>query len=243
MFLAEAVLLSVTGASVGVLLGESVTRLVSRLYPVLAPGTPWWAAAAAMGIALGTGILFGVLPARRAAALDPVLALSRRWAMRIGDALRLSFGALAAHRLRSGLTAAGIAVGIAAVVILTSFGEGLHRFVLSEFTQFGTNLLAVTPGKTQTMGFSGAVLNTVRPLSIEDAEAIARLPRVEAAVPMVMGNAAVKFGGRSRRTSVYGVGHRMPEVWKFQVGQGDVPSRRRSQFGACLRGAGDHAAA
>jgi putative ABC transport system permease protein len=78
LFLAEAVLLSVTGALCGVAVGEVATRLVSRLYPVLAPGTPLWAVAAAMGMALGTGILFGVLPARRAARLDPVLALSRR---------------------------------------------------------------------------------------------------------------------------------------------------------------------
>ena len=60
--------------------------------------------------------------------------------MRTADLLRMSFGALGAHRLRSALTATGVGVGIAAVVILTSFGEGLHRFVLSEFTQFGTNL-------------------------------------------------------------------------------------------------------
>ncbi len=78
LFLAEAVLLSVTGALCGVAVGEVATRLVSRLYPVLAPGTPLWAVAAALGMDLGTGILFGVLPARRAARLDPVLALSRR---------------------------------------------------------------------------------------------------------------------------------------------------------------------
>ena len=162
--------------------------------------------------------------------------------MRTVDALRLSFGALAAQRLRSGLTATGIAVGIAAVVILTSFGEGLHRFVLSEFTQFGTNLLAITPGKTQTMGFSGAMLNSVRPLSIADAEAIGHLPRVEAAVPMVMGNAAVEYRGRSRRTTVFGVGHRMPDVWKFEVGLGsflpdDDPESARAfaVLGATLR--------
>ena len=78
LFLTEAVLLSVSGAVLGLVLGESATRLVSRIYPVLAPGTPIWAAAAAVGIAAGTGVLFGVLPARRAAALDPVLALSKR---------------------------------------------------------------------------------------------------------------------------------------------------------------------
>ena len=66
------------------------------------------------------------------------------------DLIRLAFGALVFQRLRSFLTALGIAVGIASVVLLTSIGEGIHRFVLSEFTQFGTNLIAVTPGKTTT---------------------------------------------------------------------------------------------
>jgi putative ABC transport system permease protein len=45
---------------------------------VLSLHVPLWAAASAMGTALGTGLLFGVLPARRAAALEPVAALARR---------------------------------------------------------------------------------------------------------------------------------------------------------------------
>ena len=57
--------------------------------------------------------------------------------MLIHDAVKLALVALLSQRLRSFLTALGIAVGIAAVVLLTSIGEGVHRFVLSEFTQFG----------------------------------------------------------------------------------------------------------
>ena len=64
------------------------------------------------------------------------------------DSLHLALRAITAHRLRSFLTLLGIAVGIAAVILLTSIGEGIHRFVLSEFTQFGTNLLTVQPGKS-----------------------------------------------------------------------------------------------
>ena len=66
--------------------------------------------------------------------------------IRIADALHLAWRAIAAHRLRSFLTLLGIAVGIAAVILLTSIGEGIHRFVLSEFTQFGTNLINIAPG-------------------------------------------------------------------------------------------------
>ena len=82
--------------------------------------------------------------------------------MLASDFLRLSLGSVFFHRARSFLTALGIAVGIAAVVLLTSIGQGIHRFVLAEFTQFGTNLIAVSPGKSSTLGLSGAVISNVR---------------------------------------------------------------------------------
>jgi putative ABC transport system permease protein len=56
------------------------------------------------------------------------------------DSLNLAIRAIGAQRLRSFLTLLGIAVGIAAVILLTSIGEGIHRYVLAEFTQFGTNV-------------------------------------------------------------------------------------------------------
>ncbi|OQX46363.1 MAG: peptide ABC transporter permease, partial [Candidatus Sedimenticola endophacoides] len=136
--------------------------------------------------------------------------------MRSADFLSLALGSVAAHRMRSLLTALGIAVGIAAVVLLTSIGEGVHRFVLGEFTQFGTHLIAVTPGKTSTFGLSGAVINTVRPLTLEDAEALARLPRIEAALPFVQGNAPIEYGNRIRRSMIFGTGADVPRVWRMQ---------------------------
>ena len=63
------------------------------------------------------------------------------------DTLQFALRALSAHWLRTLLSASGIAIGIAAVILLTSIGEGIQRFVLAEFTQFGTNILTVTPGK------------------------------------------------------------------------------------------------
>ena len=72
--------------------------------------------------------------------------------MLVTDSLHLATRAITAQRLRSFLTLLGIAVGIAAVILLTSIGEGLHRFVLGEFTQFGTNVISAMPGKTRTGG-------------------------------------------------------------------------------------------
>lgn len=140
--------------------------------------------------------------------------------MRMLDMSRLAAGAVTAHRGRSLLTSLGIAVGIAAVVLLTSIGEGVHRFVLSEFSQFGTNIIAVTPGKTETFGISGAQISNVRPLSLDDAAALARLDQVSAVIPVVQGNAEVEFEGRTRRTMILGVGSDLPMVWGMHVSAG-----------------------
>ena len=140
--------------------------------------------------------------------------------MLINDSLKLALGAIFSQRLRSFLTALGIAVGIASVVLLTSLGEGIHRFVLSEFTQFGTNLIGITPGKATTTGMSGAIISNVRPLSMDDALALERIHNVIAVVPVVAGNAPVEFSKHSRRAYVFGVGPEVPTVWQIGVATG-----------------------
>ncbi len=140
--------------------------------------------------------------------------------MLIKDSIRLSFGALRDQRMRSLLTAMGIAVGIASVVLLTSLGEGLHRFVMAEFTQFGTNIIAVNPGKTETVGMAGAIINSVRPLTMEDAFAIERIPKVEGVIPFIQGNAPVEYESRIRHVNLFGVGPKVPDVWKIGVAFG-----------------------
>ena len=76
-FLAEAAMLSALGALLGYLLGESGAFVLRQVFPVFPAYPPNWAVIAALGTALGTGLLFGFLPARRAARLDPVQALMK----------------------------------------------------------------------------------------------------------------------------------------------------------------------
>ncbi|MDD4927828.1 MAG: ABC transporter permease [Gallionella sp.] len=78
LFFTEAVLLSAIGSLVGLTLGEAGVWVIARIYPSLPVAAPWWAVLAAISTSLGTGILFSVWPARRAARLDPVAALSGR---------------------------------------------------------------------------------------------------------------------------------------------------------------------
>jgi putative ABC transport system permease protein len=140
--------------------------------------------------------------------------------MLINDFIKLTGTSLLAHKLRSFLTLLGIAVGITAVVLLTSIGEGIHRFVLAEFTQFGTTLVAINPGKTTTHGMSMGVFGTVRPLSIEDVEALQRIPVAKAVVGFVQGNAEVEGSNRTRRTTIYGTSPGFPEAFTMPVQSG-----------------------
>lgn len=78
LFFAEAALLSAIGSVAGLVLGYVGSTIIGQVYPSLPVSPPWWAVIAACGTALGTGILFSVWPARRAARLDPVAALAGR---------------------------------------------------------------------------------------------------------------------------------------------------------------------
>ncbi|WP_445367642.1 ABC transporter permease [Methylomonas sp. BW4-1] len=77
-FLCEAALLSLAGALVGSVLGQFGILILQWLYPNFPVALPIWARVSALAVALVTGLVFGVLPARKAARLDPVAALARR---------------------------------------------------------------------------------------------------------------------------------------------------------------------
>jgi putative ABC transport system permease protein len=118
---------------------------------------------------------------------------------------------LRAQKLRSFLTLLGITVGMTAVVLLSSLGEGAKRGIAAEFSEFGTTIVSVSPGKRTTFGVSpGAIGGTTRPLTVEDAESLRRLRGVVHVSSRVGGMAEAEAGGRSRKTYVTGT------VWEDQ---------------------------
>jgi putative ABC transport system permease protein len=148
--------------------------------------------------------------------------------------LSFAFGAIFGHRLRSALSALGVGVGVTAVILLTSLGEGTRDYVISQFTQFGTSLIAINPGKVQTMGIPGVLGGTTHKLTIDDAEALRQVPGVSHLVPLVMGQARVENQDLGRSVFVFGVTHEAPATWSFGVGQGSFippidPRRQGSQ--------------
>jgi len=135
------------------------------------------------------------------------------------DLVGLSVEALRAHRMRYGLSALAVAVGVAAVVLMSSIGEGMRRYVLQQLTSFGTSVIGVHPGKVQTGGLPG-VGGTARRLTLDDSRAMLRVPGVTAVVPVAYGTALIQQGLRGRRAFVYGVTSQMPRAWSMGVAAG-----------------------
>lgn len=136
------------------------------------------------------------------------------------DTFQFAFRSLTAHRLRTILSASGIAIGIAAVILLTAIGDGIQRFVLSEFTQFGTNIVTITPGKINTHGGSLGAIGSVRLLTIEDAMALKQSRYAEYTNASVVGNAEIRAQGRSRRVTAYGQGPDFARAFNMQIAIG-----------------------
>jgi len=136
------------------------------------------------------------------------------------DLVKLTTSSFVHARLRSFLTGLGIAIGITAVILLTSIGDGLHQFVLEEFSQFGTNIVTIQPGKTQTQGGNVGVMGSVRALTLDDADSLRRLPYIEHVNVSVAGNAELRYNGKTRRTTVLGEGREFASAFTMKVASG-----------------------
>ncbi|QEY65607.1 ABC transporter permease [Metapseudomonas lalkuanensis] len=146
--------------------------------------------------------------------------------MRWRDGLGLCGSALSSQPLRSLLTLLGVAIGIAAVALLTAMGEGVRNRVLDSFAQFGTRVVTVRPGTLPTGGIGG-ILASARPLTIADADALGRLPHADAVVPIIQGNGDIQAEGRQRRVDILGTGSQLAEAWRVHMALGQFlpPSR------------------
>jgi putative ABC transport system permease protein len=101
----------------------------------------------------------------------------------IGPMLAEAVSALSANRLRSGLTMLGMIIGVAAVILMLSIGSGVQKQVSTSIAALGSNLLIVNSGAARTSGGFSQGAGSRPTLTIDDADAIAKLPQVVAAAP------------------------------------------------------------
>jgi putative ABC transport system permease protein len=148
------------------------------------------------------------------------------------DLAEFALPALLRHRLRTGLSLLGVAIGVAAVVVLTALGEGALRYVTDQFGAIGSNLLVVLPGKTETTGAFPGVGGVPNDLTLDDARALERrVVQVRQLAPVALGNETVSHLGRSRQVLVLGSTHELLEVRKLEMLYGRFLPRQEMERG------------
>jgi putative ABC transport system permease protein len=142
--------------------------------------------------------------------------------MRTADLLHLAAESLFRARLRSVMMLIAMSIGVAAVVVLTSLGEGARRYVTGEFQALGTDLLIVLPGRSETTGVQPGLFagETPRDLTLDDARALLRIPGIERIAPLVVGSAPVTSAGLTREVPVIGSTADFYHVRRLSMGQG-----------------------
>ncbi|HKB42051.1 MAG TPA: ABC transporter permease [Gemmataceae bacterium] len=141
--------------------------------------------------------------------------------MKIADLVVLSLRQLSKNKLRSGLTVLGVVIGIAAVTVMVSIGQGGQALIQNEFRNLGSNVLIVFPTWKESPG--GARETRSQTLTGEDSRAISEeCPAVRAASPLVGATGQVVGGGTNWKPDVMqGVGPDFLQVRNMRIAAGE----------------------
>jgi putative ABC transport system permease protein len=138
--------------------------------------------------------------------------------MNILESIRISFRALLANKLRSGLTMLGIIIGVAAVVALMAIGRGATRSVTSTVEGLGSNLISVSSARNVRQTGVSALPS---PLYYSDYQAIAKdTSNVVGIAPIYQTSAQVMYGANQSQFSITGVTPVFSAVNAYTVAQG-----------------------
>ncbi|MCC6489798.1 MAG: ABC transporter permease [Candidatus Hydrogenedentes bacterium] len=153
----------------------------------------------------------------------------------LGNALLLALRELRRNVMRSILTMLGIIIGVAAVIILVTLGEGATKQVTEQISSLGSNLLMVTPGKMMGPGQSSGAA----PFKLADAEALERdLTVLRSVAPVSTSSVTAIYGNENWSTTVTGTTENYFTTVNRRAQRGRVFTDTESRMGVavCLIG-------
>ncbi len=134
------------------------------------------------------------------------------------ESVQLALEALAASKMRAFLTMLGVVIGVTAVILLVSIGDGAKRYVEEQFESLGANVIILIPGRTQTHGAGPPMLHTINPLTLRDVVEMRNQCRsVKWIAPIFVGTSTIKFRNRTRGVPVIGATREFQEVRNLWV--------------------------
>lgn len=142
--------------------------------------------------------------------------------MRPADLLEFALRVVRGYRARTVLIVLAMGIGVAAVVAVSSIGEGARLYVVNQFGSLGTNLVIVLPGRSETAGAMPGVLmgRTPRDLTLDDALALKRSPAIRRIAPLIVGAGEVRVGARVREGPVLGSTAELMAIRSMVMAQG-----------------------
>ncbi len=151
--------------------------------------------------------------------------------MDIVEVFRTAMMAIRTNKIRSFLTALGIIIGVASVILLVSIGSGLQSFVTKEFESLGANMLFISPGRVSFRG-GGPPVNTEAKFDFEDVEEIGRLgsPIVKAS-GMITRGMTFKYRAESYYGNLAGVNEEYMEYGNVELESGEFFGRSAVERG------------
>ncbi len=153
--------------------------------------------------------------------------------MQVKEIVRLSFESLLSQKLRTALTILGMVIGVGAIVLLVSVGQGAKNYVTSEFEGLGTNLIIVQPGKSDRKTHLGPPVGAAqRKMTTADVQAIEkRALNLEAVSGLVLGTVSVRYEDALANITVFGTNEQFPHILNIKVGRGEYFSREEDEYG------------
>lgn len=147
--------------------------------------------------------------------------------MNLVESFVIALRSLQANKLRSSLTMLGIIIGVGAVISLMSLGRGAEATVASTFEQLGTNILYVMPRSSDVSGMAGLMTSSTETLTLDDAEAIERIPGVAFAAPVNENFIEITYGGESINSVMEGATPEYQQAFAYTMLSGHFITDRQ----------------
>ncbi len=135
--------------------------------------------------------------------------------------LKVAVRALGRNKMRTALTMLGIIIGVGAVIVLVSIGQGAQAMILDQISSMGSNMMYVMPGN---LSFGGASLGAGASNTLTDEDVLAmvkEIPTIAAASPVVNASGQLVFGNQNWFVRMQGTNEKFPQIRSWRVEQGD----------------------
>jgi putative ABC transport system permease protein len=150
--------------------------------------------------------------------------------------IKLVFRTLLARKGRSFLTILGIVIGVAGVIIIISLGAGAQSLILGQVTKLGSNLLSISPGKSNEKGPPTQVFGiTITTLVNSDADSLrskSQVPHAAAVCSMVRGSVSATWQNKNIDTNFMGTESSYSDVVDFKMQKGQFFNQQEEQGNA-----------